>query len=144
MVTEPVLIDTGPLVAYFNKRDEHNAKCAAVFDEIAAPLYTCWPVLTEASYLLMTQGGLHLVGRLLGSCGTGFLEILPLSAYDAHAIADFLDKYRDQHPDLADAALMHLAERDAIERVFTIDVTDFSIYRTVSGKRLELLPESWA
>jgi hypothetical protein len=38
---------------------------------------------------------------------------------------------------------MHLAERDAIERVFTIDVTDFSVYRTASGKRLQLMPESW-
>lgn len=143
MLTVPVLIDTGPLVAYFNKRDLHNAKCAAALDEIAPPLYTCWPVLTEASYMLLTQGGLHLVEKLLDSCGTGFLEILPLSAFDAHAIADFLDKYRDQVPDLADAALMHLAEREAIERVLTIDLTDFSIYRTASGKRLELLPESW-
>jgi predicted nucleic acid-binding protein len=57
MLTEPVLIDTGPLVAYFNKRDAHNIRCASVFDDIAPPLITCWPVLTEASYLLATHGG---------------------------------------------------------------------------------------
>jgi predicted nucleic acid-binding protein len=143
VLTEPVLIDTGPIVAYFNKRDQYNAKCAVVLDEIAPPLYTCWPVLTEASHLLLTQGGVHLVEKLLDSCGTGFLEILPLSAFDAHAIAEFLHKYRDQETDLADAALMHLAERDDIHWVFTVDSIDFSVYRTASGKRLELLPGSW-
>jgi predicted nucleic acid-binding protein len=89
------LIDTGPLVAYFNRRDQHHVRCAAVFDSLAPPLYTCWPVLTEAAYLLLTQGGVHLVQKLLDSCGTGFLEILPLGAYDAHAIADFLEKFSD-------------------------------------------------
>jgi hypothetical protein len=44
---------------------------------------------------------------------------------------------------LADGALVYLADRDAIEKLFTIDVTDFSIYRTSSGKRLMLLPDSW-
>ena len=144
MLTEPVLIDTGPLVAYLNKRDAHNAKCAAILAEVAPPLYTCWPVLTEAAHLLLTQGGLHLVEKLLHSCGTGFLEILPLNSFDAHSMADFLDKYRDQTPDLADASLVYLAEREAIKKVFTLDLTDFSIYRTASGKRLELLPETAA
>lgn len=142
MLTEPVLIDTGPLVAYLNKRDAHHAKCAAVFAEIAPPLFTCWPVLTEAAYLLLTQGSLHLVEKLLHSCGTGFLEILPLTSFDAHAMADFLEKFRDQTPDLADATLVHLAEREVIENVFTLDLIDFSIYRTASGKRLKILPES--
>lgn len=96
-----------------------------------------------ACYLLTTQGSLHLVEKLLDSCGTGFLEILPLVAYDGHAITVSLKKYRDQVPDLADAALMHLAEREAIERIITIDITDFSIYRTTAGKRLELVPEHW-
>lgn len=142
MLTEPVLIDTGPLVAYLNKRDAHNAKCASALAEIAPPLYTCWPVLTEAAYLLSTHGGLHLVETLLRSCGTGLLEILPLTSFDAHAMADFLDKYDDQRPDLADAALVYLAERESIEHVFTLDLTDFSIYRTAAGKRLHLLPDT--
>jgi uncharacterized protein len=142
VLTEPVLIDTGPLVAYLNRRDAYSARCAAAFAEIAPPLYTCWPVLTEAAHLLRTQGGLYLVEKLLHSCGTGFLEILPLTSFDAHGIAEFLDKYHDHKPDLADAALVYLAERESIENVFTLDLTDFSIYRTGSGKRLRLLLEN--
>jgi uncharacterized protein len=142
VLTDAVLIDTGPLVAYLNKRDAHNAECAAAMAGIAPPLYTCWPVLTEAAHLLLTQGGLYLVDRLLRSCGTGFLDILPLTTFDAHLMAEFLDKYRDQTPDLADAALVYLAERESIENVFTLDRTDFSIYRTSAGKRLKLLPQT--
>ncbi len=141
MLTEPVLIDTGPLVAYLKKRDLHNAACVAVMQEITSPLYTCWPVLTEAAHLLRSQGGLHRVERLLNSRGLGFLEILALNSPDAHGMARFLKKFRDHSPDLADAALVHLAEREHIEMVFTFDVTDSSIYRTATGKQLEVLPE---
>jgi predicted nucleic acid-binding protein len=141
VLTEPVLIDTGPLVAYWNKRDANSDVVAKVLGRVAPPLFTCWPVLAEAAYLLLKHGGLHLVEQLLNSCGTGFLEILPLDARDARAIAGFLAKYRDQVPDVADAALMHLAERERIGWVLTLDTTDFSIYRTASGTTLRILPE---
>lgn len=36
---------------------------------------------------------------------------------------------------------MHLAEREEIEHVFTLDRRDFSAFRTASGKALTLLPE---
>ena len=82
MLTEPVLIDTGPLVAYFNKRDAYNAQCANVLNEIAPPLYTCWPVLTEAAYLLLYA---RRPASCRKDCSTrvepASLEILPLGAH---------------------------------------------------------------
>jgi len=36
---------------------------------------------------------------------------------------------------------LHLAERERIDRVFTIDRKDFSVYRTQAGKSLTLLPK---
>ncbi|MGA7869403.1 MAG: hypothetical protein WCA22_00755 [Candidatus Binatus sp.] len=38
-------------------------------------------------------------------------------------------KYRDVPIDLADAALVRAARREALRRVFTIDRQDFEIYR---------------
>lgn len=42
--------------------------------------------------------------------------------------------------DLADAALVRLAERERIRRIFTIDRRDFSVYRPAGLGRFEIIP----
>jgi predicted nucleic acid-binding protein len=41
---------------------------------------------------------------------------------------------------LADASLVHLANREGIENMFTLDRRDFSVLRLAHGKRLHLIP----
>jgi predicted nucleic acid-binding protein len=57
--------------------------------------------------------------------------------------ADWLDgfygRFEDHGPDLADAAMVLLAERMAIETVFTLDLRDFAIYRTTDGRALRVV-----
>lgn len=48
----PVLLDTGPLVAFLNRRDNHHRWARKVLGEIAPPLLTCESVLSEACFLL--------------------------------------------------------------------------------------------
>ena len=47
-----IVIDTGPLVAYFNRRDRWHKWVVAQMSAIRPPLITCEPVLTEATHLL--------------------------------------------------------------------------------------------
>ena len=47
-----VLVDTGPMVAVFSKRDAFHEICVAQLREMAPPLITTWPVVTEAVWLL--------------------------------------------------------------------------------------------
>jgi predicted nucleic acid-binding protein len=68
-------------------------------------------------------------------------SLLPLDAADLEPIDRLLAKYQNLCLDLADAALMYLAEREAIRHVFTLDRRDFSLFRTNSGIALELLPD---
>ena len=42
---------------------------------------------------------------------------------------------------LADAALVYLAERDHIRSIFTLDQRDFSIYRLKRNRALRIIPE---
>jgi hypothetical protein len=44
-----------------------------------------------------------------------------------------MEKYHDLPMDLADAALVHVAERQKIRHIFTLDRRDFTVYKTSLG-----------
>jgi predicted nucleic acid-binding protein len=134
-----VLVDTGPLVAILSRRDQHHRVCVEALREMPGPLFTCWPVITEAAWLLRHDG--NAIERLLTSLNTGFLELLPLTSNDARPVAAILKKYRDIEAQLADAALVHLAARDGVDTVFTLDRRDFGVYRLPRGRRFRILPK---
>ena len=136
MDATPTLIDTGPLVSLLSKSQQHHEACVRAFASLPRPLLTCWPVLTEAAYLLRHRQ--DLVTSLLQSARGQFLRILPLEEGDLPGINAIRDKYRDQQLDLADACLMQLAEREGVRRVLTLD-RDFRRFRTADGEGLELV-----
>ena len=47
-----VLLDSGPLVAYFCPADRFHAWAVSQFATFVAPVTTCEPVLTESCFLL--------------------------------------------------------------------------------------------
>jgi predicted nucleic acid-binding protein len=53
-----------------------------------------------------------------------------------------MEKYRDVPMDLADAALVRVAERDSLIRIFTLDRTHFSLYRPGGRRRFSIVPVS--
>lgn len=133
-----VLVDTGPLVALLSAADNHHAACVEQLKALQPPLLTCWPVLTEAAWLLRRQP--EAVQRLLRSVDGGLLRILELEEHAVDWIAGFMQRYQDAGAQLADASLVYLAQREGIATVFTLDRRDFSIYRLTGGRRFILLP----
>ena len=133
-----VLVDAGPLVAVLDRSDPHHRACLEVLQALPAPLLTVWPVLTEAIYLL---GASWVAQReLLGYVTSGAVKLLSLAREDVPRIRDLMHKYRDLPMDLADAALVRVAERERIARVFTIDRRDFSVYRPSRIGRFQIVP----
>jgi predicted nucleic acid-binding protein len=133
-----VLVDAGPLVALIDAGDAHHDECVETLASIRDPLISVWPALTEAMYLL---GGSWVGQRALWSrLETGALALAPLDAADAPRIRELMEKYRDQPMDLADAALVRVAERDNITRIFTLDRRHFSVYRPGRRRRFAILP----
>lgn len=54
------IVDTGPLVAFFDRAEQNHRWVAERFEELDAPLLVCEPVLTEAMYLLARRSpGFH-------------------------------------------------------------------------------------
>jgi hypothetical protein len=133
-----VLADTGPIVAILSRRDQYHRTCVEALRDLPGPLFTCWPVITEAAWLLRRDS--NAVQQMLNSLDSGFLELLPLTTADANPIASMLKKYRDIRIQLADAALVHLAARDGLDTIFTLDQRDFSVYRLPRGKSFRVLP----
>lgn len=133
-----LLVDTGPLVAILSEKDHYHGACVEVLHAVTPPLRTCWPVITEAAWLLRTQPAA--IERLLHGCSSGFLAIAPLDSEDAAPIARILKRYQDLKPELADASLVWLAERESIDTVFTLDQRDFGVYRIGRNRPFKLTP----
>lgn len=133
-----VLADTGPIVAILSRHDQHHKVCVEALREMPGPLFTCWPVITEAAWLLRRDA--NAIQQLLNSIDAGLFEMLTLTTADAKPISAIMKKYRDIRIQLADAALVHLAARDGVDTVFTLDRRDFSVYRLPRGKAFRVLP----
>jgi predicted nucleic acid-binding protein len=133
-----VLVDTGPLVAILSGADQHHKTCVETLRQLPAPLFSCWPVITEAAWLLRAYP--RAVEQLLKSTDGGFLELLPLAGKEANNVAAVMKTYQDIQPQLADAALVYLAGREGIDTIFTLDRRDFSIYRSARKRRFRIVP----
>ena len=133
-----ILIDTGPIVALFDKDDRYHVPCLEILKELREPLLTTWPVLTECFYLLNfsweVQDSVWLFIQ------RGGIEIYPLEKELLIRCRELMRQYRDLPMDLADATLVVLAEVLDLSKIFTLDQKDFSVYRFKGRKRFTLIP----
>lgn len=143
-----VLVDSGPLVALFNRSDGwHDRVVQWVRDNAQARLLTTWPVLTEVCALLAR--------RIQNEAALDFLRwahqgALVLDAPGADELPETLEhvlriseRFRDLPFDLADASVAEAAVRHGVRHVLTID-SDFDIYRDDKGKALRsVLRDGW-
>lgn len=134
-----ILVDAGPLIALIHKDDAYHARCVATLQSITEPLGTVWPALTEAMYLLSFSWKAQ--DALWEMVERGVVELLTLDGRDMSRARDSMKKYKDLPMDLADAALLAVAEREKIRRIFTLDRRDFEIYRPAKLGRFIILPE---
>lgn len=135
-----VLLDTGPLVAIANQRDGQHARCVETLKQIEPPLWTCWPVITEAAWLLRHYPPAW--ETVVNVLARGVISLLPLDASELSSMNAFLARYRNLPLQLADAVLLYLADRDGLETVFTLHQRDFAHVQLRNKRHLTLLPEA--
>ena len=133
-----VLVDTGPIVAMLSASDEYHDACTAQLRKIKGLLLTCWPVVTEAAWLLRAHP--QAIRLLLSSFNGLPFELASLEEADLSGMAAILAKYADLGIQLADASLVHVASRERIETIFTLDQRDFRVLRPARGKRFRIIP----
>jgi len=120
------IVDTGPLVAFFDRAERHHRWVAARIEELEPPLLVCEPVLAEAMYLLARHSKApDLLFELLEN---GALSIAFQIEAHVGVLRRLLQKYRDTPMSLADACVVRMAEIHDGHAVLTLD-SDFTVYR---------------
>jgi uncharacterized protein len=132
-----ILMDAGPLVALIHAGDQWHRACLRTFERLDEPVVTVWPVVTEAMYLLGFSTKAQ--DALWGMLERETPRILPLELGDLPPMRALMRQYRDRPMDLADAALVRVAERERLSKIFTVDITDFRVYRIGRRGRFDVL-----
>jgi predicted nucleic acid-binding protein len=131
-------VDAGPLVALVDADDQHHGPCVAALQSLKEPLGTVWPPFTEAMYLLADLPAAQ--EALWEMVERGAIHLLLLDSADAPRMRELMRKYANRPMDFADAALVRVAEREGLRRIFTVDRRDFAIYRIHGRSRFTIIP----
>lgn len=133
-----ILLDTGPIVAFFDASDDYHKACIELLKGINETLVTTWPVLTEAFYLLGFSWRAQ--DNLWEFILRGGVEVLSMDDKQQARCRQLMKKYSDLPMDLADGTLVVLAESKKVKKIFTLDHKDFQIYKPARIKSFTLLP----
>ena len=129
-----VLIDTGPLIALFDRDDKYHTSIVEFIKNTNYRFISTTAVLTETMYMLDFNTAVQL----------NFLEWIMKEGVIIHEIKqsnikriiDLTKKYSDRPMDLADATLVIAAEERGIRQIISID-SDFDIYRLYNKMKIE-------
>ncbi len=130
------IVDTGPLVAFFDRAEQHHRWVAERIEELDAPLLVCEPVLAEAMYLLARYSRAQ--DALFELLQNGALSVAFRIDEHIRAIRKLLQKYRDTPMSLADACIVRMAEIQDRHAILTLD-SDFLVYRKHGRASLPLI-----
>lgn len=127
------IADTGFLVAFVSRNDEHNDWAKSVAEQLTEPFLTCEAVLAETAF--------H-----LGNCSSLFNLLndgIIMLAFDCNdhlpQLEALAERYADRKPDFADLCLVRMSELFPKHPVITIDREDFRIYRRNKRETIPLI-----
>ena len=135
-MANPVILDTGPLVAFINRRESGHAWAREQVRTLEPPFLTCEAVISES--LFMLQSADNGVPTLMGMLKEDLIRV----AFDLNdhldAVSALIAKYHDVPMSLADACLVRMTELHSHGRVFTLD-SDFKRYRRHGRQSIPLI-----
>jgi uncharacterized protein len=132
------LIDTGVVLALLDRSDKWHKPCVEIYNRASLPLLTTEAVLAEVFHL--TYRNLHDVHGVWTLVRSGAIRLASIEHDELPSIRALMDEYADRPMDFADATLVHLAARESLSVILTVDHDDFETYRIAGRKRFTILP----
>lgn len=126
------------MLALLDADDRWHRRCAEAFAAVRLPLATSASVLAELFHLLGDDR--REVAAAWGLLRSGAITVLPIDDADLSELEVLMKRYADRPMDFADATLVHLARRERLNTVFTIDHDDFEAYRIDGRRRFRIVP----
>ena len=129
-----ILIDTGPLIALFDKDDKYHKTIKDFIKKDRFKFVSTTAVVTEVTHMLDFNINAQI----------GFLEWIIREGLVLHEIRpkeiirviELCKKYQDRPMDFADATLVVAAEQTGLREIISID-SDFDVYRIFKKERIE-------
>ena len=136
MAATKILLDSGPLVGFVSRTDQHHRWAVEIWRSFYEPLWSCEAVLSEAIFLLQSDG--VSIDPLLELFERGLVKMdFNVSAHQPD-VWQLLRKYADRPMSLADACLVRMTELNDHCQMFTTD-RDFLVYRRKGRSVIPLL-----
>jgi hypothetical protein len=132
------LIDAGAILAIVDAADIWHSDCVEALRSLRMPLLTTEAVLTETFHLSSRNS--HTIEKIWSFVRSGALTIHPIDDSDLSELHGLMAQYADRPMDFADATLVHLANRESLSVILTIDHDDFETYRLAGRKKFTILP----
>jgi predicted nucleic acid-binding protein len=132
------LIDTGAILALLDRSDTWHELCMDAFNHLRLPLLTSEAVLTEVFHLVGdTRHHMEAAWKFIRS---GALTVGTIEVTELPTLHSLMLRYWDRPMDFADATLVHLAKRESLSVILTVDQADFSTYRIEGKRQFRVLP----
>lgn len=129
------LMDTGPMVALFNKSDTYHTKSLKFIKSFKGKFVTSIASITEAIYLLDFDENAQFA--FLNWINAGSVEIEHVDNSQIERVVTLFKKYSDLPMDFADGCLVAIAEKLNVNEVATID-SDFEVYRIQRNRKFNI------
>ncbi len=121
-----ILIDTGILVAFYDRKDEYHQQALSFFSTCTSQLITTIACVTEVMWLLAPNTKVQ--NEFLSALSKRAFLCEHLLPSDYQRIKELNTTYQDLPADFTDLSLIFIFERLSIAEIATLD-KDFNIYR---------------
>jgi uncharacterized protein len=125
-VQRKVVIDSGPLIALFDRDDRYHHRAMEFIKGFNGELVSNYAVVTETTHLLDFNFGVQM--DFLEWILDGGISVMDIVPDDMRRAIEVMRKYSDLPGDFADATLIALCERLKIREIASVD-KDFTVYR---------------